>query len=565
MSSSILAELDLSYQADGTGAVARPLAAKIGETISVDDFGAVGDGSVDDLPAIVAAQDALVALGGGELLFTRGKTYRIDDPIPMKSGLTYKGSGSSGIDQVSTTPGAKIIPVGTSAFTNDSGLALQAIKFENLFIHSEASTGEHIFDWSLAGAVAKIEVDGCTFIQDNADKYIINGTASGGVFSIWMHDCDYRYQTANSVSPLYFRSSTVNSIVIERFWSTCATGATSGVPSIHLESTNSAGPVINCVVRDGVFELPGGGAVKMLSCSNSGIENCTVYDLTAAPNNPQFEINDGAGPPSTNCWLRGVRSTVGTTSQPDCKLDTSVSGQGNFAVIECNFSYLDGGSAAGGPGVTIRGSTITHLQNIAYVRYGGGPQNDIVFGSTDSSSKSWAIWNGFSGTAQGYLNIDLNGSWAGGMHPAGLFMWGGTRLSPGWYVTGAGLSYALGGHLITGATGQLGFAAGAGGQVTQSTSKSTGVTLNKPSGAITMNNASLAAGTAVGFTLTNSQIAATDVVLISIRSGATADSYDVTVDAVTAGSCRISLRNVSGGSLGDAVVMNFVVLRGTDS
>ncbi|CAL8981878.1 hypothetical protein RHODGE_RHODGE_03971 [Rhodoplanes serenus] len=111
----------------------------------------------------------------------------------------------------------------------------------------------------------------------------------------------------------------------------------------------------------------------------------------------------------------------------------------------------------------------------------------------------------------------------------------------------------------------IGYATGAGGAVTQVTSKSTGVTLNKVSGEITLNNAALAAGTTVGFTMTNSAIAAADLVAVAIKSGATANSYTVTVTAVAAGSCRIELRNTSGGSLSEAVVLSFVVIKGVTS
>ena len=102
---------------------------------------------------------------------------------------------------------------------------------------------------------------------------------------------------------------------------------------------------------------------------------------------------------------------------------------------------------------------------------------------------------------------------------------------------------------------------GAGGAVTQATSKSTGVTLNKVCGAITMNNAALGNNNSVSFTLTNSAIAATDVVAVSIKSGATAGGYLLLVDAVAAGSCQISLRNHSGGSLSEAVVISFAVIK----
>lgn len=116
--------------------------------------------------------------------------------------------------------------------------------------------------------------------------------------------------------------------------------------------------------------------------------------------------------------------------------------------------------------------------------------------------------------------------------------------------------------LSTGATAGIGYATGAGGAVTQATNKSTGVTLNTVSGAITMNGAALGTLTGVQFTLTNSAIAATDVIMCSIKSGAAAASwYAVQVTAVAAGSCQITVTNLTGGSLSEALVLNFVVVK----
>ena len=64
------------------------------------------------------------------------------------------------------------------------------------------------------------------------------------------------------------------------------------------------------------------------------------------------------------------------------------------------------------------------------------------------------------------------------------------------------------------ADSQLGYTTAAQGTVTQLTSKSTGVTLNKSAGRITMNAAALAGATAVSFTLTNSLISANDVIVL---------------------------------------------------
>ncbi len=104
-----------------------------------------------------------------------------------------------------------------------------------------------------------------------------------------------------------------------------------------------------------------------------------------------------------------------------------------------------------------------------------------------------------------------------------------------------------------------------GGTVTQGTSKSTGVTLNAASGQITMHNASLADGAEVTFTVTNSEVAATDVVVVNHGSAGTAGAYVVQANTLAAGSFKITVGNVSGGALAEAIVLNFVALKGASS
>jgi len=112
------------------------------------------------------------------------------------------------------------------------------------------------------------------------------------------------------------------------------------------------------------------------------------------------------------------------------------------------------------------------------------------------------------------------------------------------------------------ATELLGYTTAAQGTVTQATDKSTGVTLNRSMGRITMNAASLAASTAVTFTLTNSLIGANDVLVLHVSSGATAGAYIAYVTSLAAGSCVIALRNLTGGALAEAVVLNFTLIHG---
>lgn len=110
------------------------------------------------------------------------------------------------------------------------------------------------------------------------------------------------------------------------------------------------------------------------------------------------------------------------------------------------------------------------------------------------------------------------------------------------------------------ASEELGYAADAQGTVTQATSKSTAVTLNKSAGQITTNNATLNAATNVTFTLNNSTIGVKDVVILSVASGATAGAYNCWVSGKGTGTCSITLRNISGGNLSEAVVINFAVI-----
>ena len=103
------------------------------------------------------------------------------------------------------------------------------------------------------------------------------------------------------------------------------------------------------------------------------------------------------------------------------------------------------------------------------------------------------------------------------------------------------------------------------GSVTQATSKATGVTLNKTAGVITMDDAQLNAGVEVSFTVTNSEVTASDVVLVNHASAGTAGSYLAQANSIAAGSFAITVTNVSAGNLSEAIVLNFVALKGASS
>jgi hypothetical protein len=121
-----------------------------------------------------------------------------------------------------------------------------------------------------------------------------------------------------------------------------------------------------------------------------------------------------------------------------------------------------------------------------------------------------------------------------------------------------GTSLTATGTVVSTGTAGVGYATGAGGAVTQATSRTTGVTLNKTTGAITLFSA---AGTtaATTFTVTNNTVAATDIIILNQKSGT--DLYDLMVTAVASNSFNITFRT-TGGTTTETPVFSFAVIKG---
>ena len=123
-----------------------------------------------------------------------------------------------------------------------------------------------------------------------------------------------------------------------------------------------------------------------------------------------------------------------------------------------------------------------------------------------------------------------------------------------------GTSLSTTGNQVISSTGKHGYATGAGGTVTQATSKATGVTLSKSTGQITLNAAALASDTTVSFTLTNTVIEAGDILIMNHISAGTAGSYLLNAQSA-AGTASINVRNITAGSLSEAIVIAFAVIK----
>ena len=117
------------------------------------------------------------------------------------------------------------------------------------------------------------------------------------------------------------------------------------------------------------------------------------------------------------------------------------------------------------------------------------------------------------------------------------------------------------------ASAPVGYTTGAGGTVTQATSISTGVTLSKPVGQITtVSGPSIAAGAETAFTVTNTLVTTTSVIVVNVATQFSDGEIVAYVKSIAAGSFVIGLTNVSSAAVSaGAAVINFAVLAGASS
>jgi hypothetical protein len=100
--------------------------------------------------------------------------------------------------------------------------------------------------------------------------------------------------------------------------------------------------------------------------------------------------------------------------------------------------------------------------------------------------------------------------------------------------------------------------------VTQITSITTGVVCNALTGVITTVSQTVAAGAEADIVVTNSQVAATDVVVACIKTHTSAGSFIAAVSAVGAGQFTLRLTNLDAAAAGNNVlVINFIVIKAT--
>ena len=401
----------------------------------------------------------------------------------------------------------------------------------------------------------------------------IVGNSSADVFVFYTASTE-RMRVANtqiSISPTTASSSTTTGALI--------VGGGVGVAG----ALNVGGNIIGSEIFAGAASFAYG--VRGVYSIASGTNNSYMFWGNATNNERArlqvtdsrqlyFSLDNGTtGHLSVTTTKVNIPMTAAATSGSTGAL-TVAGGVGVSGVV-----YAGGGVIASGDGITLAVSYQTVRANCYYDgawKYlgnglawgmgnnfsGGSSATTIAVATTNASGANAALsWNPVLDIAPTQVKVIPNTA-STTTTTGALIVGGGVGVAGALNVGGA----IFGGSVISNnATGGIGYGTGAGGTVTQATNRTTGVTLNKSSGAITLFsqvNTAISQATAQSFTVTNSAVAATDTIIVSQKSGT--DKYEIFVTNVAAGSFQITNYAVAG-TTNEAPVFNFTVIKGVTS
>lgn len=167
----------------GTGAASRTVQAKLRETVSVIDFGAVGDGTTNDWAACQKACDYVQALGGGTVLFPPGYTFRIaaNSIVIWGSNVKLNGYGATiYFDNAGGSAGTYGDPI--TVLGKQNGLAYYSPQVAGTYTSPATYSG--------ASAASKnVSIEGFTITYGTFSSDTINGISGMNCQHVTVKNC----------------------------------------------------------------------------------------------------------------------------------------------------------------------------------------------------------------------------------------------------------------------------------------------------------------------------------------------------------------------------------------
>ena len=589
----------VSFLQPGTGAVATSAQTELQRFVWVDQFGNnVGTGG-DDTAAIQAAINAVTAAGGVARL-TPGKVYRYTALSIIGNGAILEGGGEYGAGALRCTATSGVTITITGQYSGLRNICLQgsqpfggtapssgfAVKVLNSYhaildgVRCEYHCNGVLIAGSTETRLTKIEMR-YLFGTNGVQWYTPSGSGGsyGGTIVDFTADNPYSAagtpklwatSTAFNLNDIVYTNNGIYQCVVAGTSASSGTGPnapvsftaqiTDGTAKWRFVSGNMTWIEQNSnsysIRLSGIAAIDGRIAFAMRDNDNTGSSFpmwSFLWDFEADHSHyAGVSLEAGQGCQIDGSWI-GSQIAGPAVGGNGTGVQTTGTWQGECSVMQTRIFGCAGTGILNGAGI----ENVFAFNNIAAcgqattntyngITVGAGVSRFKIIGNT--------IGKLVSGTGSQY---------------AGILVIGGA--SDYYVITGnVSIGLADGGTGTNKVVGQnigdagFGFATGSGGSVAQATSKSTGVTLSKPTGDITMNAASLAASTAVAFTLTNTLIAATDQIVVTHASGGTAGAYAITAQPA-AGSATVTVRNLTAGALAEAIVLRVVVIKAANA
>ena len=484
--------------------------------------------------------------------------------LTTSSTVTHNGGTANGVAYLN---GSKVLTTG-SALTFDG---------TNLSVGTTALSGGKFSALADLTAVNGLVIRDSATTYANNDNYVLLQNSTGvtvgglthpasGSLGVWGND-DIRFlQSASATEAMRLTSTGLGIGTSSPQTKIQATGSSAGavldVATVRNDSSDANSEV-------GIFFNPSNNATNIrgarISAINNGGNNVGLkfYTGTGATITSKMTLDFsgnlgiGTSSPDANLTVNGAASfAAGTAALPSIARAGDLN-TGIFFPAADTIAFSEGGAEAMridssgnvGIGTSLPGAKLQVNAGTDTLKTLGTSFNQQIHDC--STGFSQAVWQ-YIGVGKALINASASGM---------LINTASDATAPMIFATGSGATERMridssGNVLVTGAGG-LGYGTGSGGTVTQATSRTTGVTLNKTNGAITLVSAAGLA-TFQSFTVTNSTVAATDVVHVTQKSGT--DLYQIFVTATAAGSFRITFAT-TGGITVEQPVFNFAVIK----
>jgi hypothetical protein len=287
------------YDQGSTGAVNRAINLKLAESVSVEDFGAVGDGTTDNTTAFANAISAIYSNGGGTLLVPAG--IWMVDYINLYSGVSVIGEGESVTiirRRATSTTGAFMRVASGESFTTFQGSEISKFLLDG----NNVGTNLTGLDLLNVDGGTKNFLVGTAFVLKDIQAYQCSGIGveigfnAGSMTNMWALGCKqgfYIYGVAGYAYMLSSAGSTDEEIIID-----CDGFNGYGIETewVSVGTNNAAKNVIN-IINQGKVSLygvsnTGGTLVRNAIVGTNGNPDIQVFNIVKRSANPTYTIDD---------------------------------------------------------------------------------------------------------------------------------------------------------------------------------------------------------------------------------------------------------------------------------